>query len=155
MTPRTSSSPTWAGRSAPPWRRSPTPAPRPRGLAGTPGVPGAGTAQDLLRLLETILEWPRLHDLRFLSLAETRVGDAGLAHLQSLTSQQELHLDHTNITDEGLKLLASLPNLEILDLKGTRITDAGLAEVGRLTGLKGLYLTRTGITDAGLAHLRD
>lgn len=152
----------------------------PRGSAGTPGVPGAGTAQDLLRLLGTILEWPRLqsgqkldllatqisdrelgnllaslHDLRFLSLAETRVGDAGLAHLQSLTSLQELHLDHTDITDEGLKLLASLPNLEILDLKGTRITDAGLAEIGRLTGLKGLYLTRTGITDAGLAHLRD
>jgi CheY-like chemotaxis protein len=151
----------------------------PQGPAGTPGVPGACTAQDLLRLLGTILEWPRLqsgqkldllstqisdrelgnllaslHDLRFLSLAETRVGDAGLVHLQSLTSLQELHLDHTDITDEGLKLLASLPNLEILDLKGTRITDAGLAEVGRLTGLKGLYLTRTGITDAGLAHLR-
>jgi CheY-like chemotaxis protein len=152
----------------------------PQGPAGTPGVPGACTAQDLLRLLGTILEWPRLqsgqkldllstqisdrelgnllaslHDLRFLSLAETRVGDAGLAHLQSLSSLQELHLDHTDITDEGLKLLTSLPNLEILDLKGTRITDAGLAEVGRLTGLKGLYLTRTGITDAGLAHLRD
>ena len=160
-----------------------------RGSARTPCPPGAEaaqslaevdrSAQDLLRLLGTILEWPRLqsgqkldllstqisdrelgnllaslHDLRFLSLAETRVGDAGLAHLQSLTSLQELHLDHTDITDEGLKLLASLPNLEILDLKGTRITDAGLAEVGRLKGLKGLYLTRTGITDAGLAHLR-
>ncbi len=150
-----------------------------RGPAHTPGAPGSDSAQDLLRLLGTILEWPRLqsgqkldllstqisdrelgnllaslHDLRFLSLAETRVGDAGLVHLQSLTSLQELHLDHTDITDEGLKLLASLPNLEILDLKGTRITDAGLAEVGRLTGLKGLYLTRTGITDAGLAHLR-
>ncbi len=163
--------------------------------AHTPGSPGAETGaepvsrrnlteadrspQDVLRLLGTILEWPRLqtgqkldllstqisdrelqtllaslHDLRFLSLAETRVGDAGLVHLQSLTSLQELHLDHTEITDAGLKLLATLPNLEILDLKGTRITDDGLAEVGRLTRLKGLYLTRTGITDAGLAHLR-
>ncbi len=137
------------------------------------------SADDVLRLLGTILEWPRLqtgqkldllatqisdreleslltslHDLRFLSLAETKVGDAGLAHLQSLTSLQELHLDHTGVTDEGLKLLASLPSLEILDLKGTRITDDGLAEIGRLTRLKGLYLTRTGITDAGLAHLR-
>jgi DNA-binding response OmpR family regulator len=137
------------------------------------------SADDVLRLLGTILEWPRLqtgqkldllstqisdreletllnslHDLRFLSLAETRVGDAGLVHLQSLTSLQELHLDHTEITDEGLKILATLPSLEILDLKGTRITDGGLAEVGRLTRLKGLYLTRTGITDSGLAHLR-
>jgi len=156
----------------------------------TPGGPGidsapeaAGvprSARDVLRLLGTILEWPRLqsgqkldllatqisdqelesllnslHDLRFLSLAETKVGDAGLAHLTSMKQLQELHLDHTEITDEGLKLLVSLPSLEILDLKGTRITDAGLADVGRLTALKGLYLTRTGITDAGLRHLRD
>ncbi len=138
------------------------------------------SAQDVLHRLETILEWPRLqtgqkldllatqisdrelgnllsslNDLRFLSLAETKVGDAGLTHLQSLTKLQELHLDHSDITDEGLKHLLTLPNLIILDLKGTRITDAGLVHVGRLTQLKGLYLTRTGITDAGIAHLRD
>jgi CheY-like chemotaxis protein len=137
------------------------------------------SAENVLHLLGTILEWPRLqtgqkldllstqisdqelgtllsslNDLRFLSLAETRVSDAGLTHLQSLTKLQELHLDHSDITDEGLQLLTTLPNLEILDLKGTRITDAGLIEVGRLTRLKGLYLTRTGITDAGLEHLR-
>lgn len=138
------------------------------------------SARDVLHLLETILEWPRLqsgqkldllatqisdrelgnllsslNDLRFLSLAETLVGDEGLVHLQSLTSLQELHLDHSNITDDGLKLLVSLPKLEILDLKGTRITDAGLVHVGRLERLKGLYLTRTAITDAGLIHLRN
>jgi len=138
------------------------------------------SARDVLHLLETILEWPRLQsgqkldllstkisdrelgnllasldDLRFLSLAETRVGDAGLQHLQSLTRLQELHLDHSDITDEGLKLLGALPMLEILDLKGTRISDAGLAHVGRLARLKGLYLTRTAITDAGLEHLRS
>ena len=161
-----------------------------RESAKTPGAPGSGidqhlaevnqSAQDVLHLLETILEWPRLqtgqkldllstqisdrelgnllsslNDLRFLSLAETRVGDAGLLHLQSLTHLQELHLDHSDITDEGLKLLTPLSHLEILDLKGTRITDAGLIHVGRLAGLKGLYLTRTGITDAGLEHLRN
>lgn len=138
------------------------------------------SAQDVLRLMGTILEWPRLqsgqkldllstqisdeelenlltslHDLRFLSLAETKVGDAGLVHLTSMKNLQELHLDHTEISDEGLKLLASLTSLQILDLKGTQITDAGLAEVGRLTGLKGLYLTRTGITDSGLRHLQN
>jgi len=161
-----------------------------RESAKTQGTPDSGidqhlaevnsSAQDVLHLLGTILEWPRLqtgqkldllstqisdqelgnllsslNDLRFLSLAETRVGDAGLIHLQSLTKLQELHLDHSDITDEGLKLLATLPSLEILDLKGTRITDAGLIEVGHLTQLKGLYLTRTGVTDAGLEHLRS
>ena len=136
------------------------------------------SAQEVLGLLGTILEWPRLQtgqkldllatqisdqelgnllasldDLQFLSLAETRIGDAGLVHLEGLTRLQELHLDHTEVTDAGLKRLAALPKLEILDLKGTRITDAGLAEVGRLSNLKGLYLTRTGITDTGLAQL--
>ena len=161
-----------------------------RETAKTPNAPGNDidqhladvnrSAREVLHLLGTILEWPRLqtgqkldllstqisdrelgnllsslNDLRFLSLAETRVGDAGLVHLQSLTSLQELHLDHSDITDEGLKLLTTLPKLEILDLKGTRISDAGLVHVGRLVQLKGLYLTRTGITDAGLEHLRS
>ena len=148
---------------------------------GTPGsVPASPgrSSEEVLRLLGTILEWPRLqsgqkldllstqisdreletllaslHDLRFLSLAETRVGDEGIAHLQSLSSLQELHLDHTEITDNGLRGLVSLPNLEILDLKGTRITDAGLVHVGRMKRLKGLYLTRTGISDDGMVHL--
>ena len=88
------------------------------------------SAQDVLRLLGTILEWPRLqsgqkldllstqisdrelenlltslHDLRFLSLAETKVGDAGLVHLTTLKDLQELHLDHTEITDDGSEAL--------------------------------------------------
>jgi CheY-like chemotaxis protein len=150
------------------------------GEAGVAGGDSAGRSpDDALRLLGTILEWPRLqsgqkldllstqisdqelatllaslHDLRFLSLAETEVGDDGITHLQSLSNLQELHLDHTKITDEGLKGVGRLPKLEILDLKGTRITDAGLAHIALMKGLKGLYLTRTGITDAGLRHLR-
>jgi len=135
--------------------------------------------RDVLRLMETILEWPRLQtgqkldllatnisdrelgsllnslsDLQFLSLAETRVGDEGLQHLLALTELQELHLDHSEITNAGLALLASLPKLRILDLKGTSITDAGLAHLSGLRRLEGLYLTRTAITDAGLTHLR-
>jgi CheY-like chemotaxis protein len=161
-----------------------------RASATAPDTPGSEigqqladvnrSAEDVLQLLETILEWPRLQtgqkldllstrisdrelgnllasltDLRFLSLAETRVGDAGLAHLKSLPHLQELHLDHSDITDAGLKLLTGLPRLEILDLKGTHITDAGMVEIGRLAQLRGLYLTRTMITDAGLEHLRS
>jgi len=152
--------------------------PAPGGNPGSAPETTGRSSEEVLRLLGTILEWPRLqsgqkldllstqisdreletllaslHDLRFLSLAETRVGDAGIAHLQSLSSLQELHLDHTEVTDDGLRGLVSLPNLEILDLKGTGITDAGLVHVGRMKRLKGLYLTRTGISDDGIAHL--
>jgi DNA-binding response OmpR family regulator len=136
-------------------------------------------ARRVLELLETILEWPRvqagqkldllatrlsdeelgnlvrsLDDLRFLSLAETRITDAGVAHLARLRGLEELHLDDTEVGDAGLETLAALPGLRVLDLKRTKITDAGLARLQPLRGLRGLYLTGTAVTDAGLAHLR-
>lgn len=136
------------------------------------------SAENLLRLLENILEWPRvqlgqkldlletkitdrelgyllgsLDNLRFLSLAGTRVTNAGLEHLLALKSLQELHLDYTQITDEGLSLVATLQGLQVLDLKGTAVTDAGIACLKPLSNLRGLYLTRTRISDAGLYQL--
>ncbi len=136
------------------------------------------SAETVLGLLENILEWPRvqvgqkldlldmeikdrdlgylvesLGNLRFLSLAGTRITDAGLEYITALKDLQELHLDGTAITDDGLKQLQRLQNLEVLDLKDTVITDDGLARLKSLRNLKGLYLTRTRITDAGLVHV--
>ncbi len=138
------------------------------------------SAGQVLRLLENILEWPRvqvgqkldlfntvltdrnleylvagLDDLRFLSLAETGITDAGLAHLSRLEDLEELHLDNTAITDQGLEILAALPSLRVLDLKDTGVTDEGLVRIKTFTNLRGLYLTRTRITDAGLASVGD
>lgn len=138
------------------------------------------SSQNLMRLLENVLEWPRvqlgqkldlfntkvsdddlgyllssLDDLRFLSLAQTKVSDRGLVHVTRLKRLQELHLDYTGITNEGLSLLAGISSLQILDLKHTRISDEGLAKLKPLKGLRGLYLTRTAVTDAGLVHLKS
>jgi len=135
-------------------------------------------AESVLTLLENLLEWPRvgrgqkldlydspvtdatleslaagLPELRFLSLADTRVTDAGLAHVARLTGLEELHLDNCPVTDAGVAQLAPLSHLRILDFKGTRVTDAGLAIVRRFPHLQALYLTRAPITDAGLAHV--
>lgn len=135
-------------------------------------------AESVLTLLENLLEWPRvgrgqkldlydspvtdatlasladgLPELRFLSLADTQVTDAGLAQVARLTHLQELHLDNTPVTDTGVAQLAPLTELRILDFKGTRVTDAGLAIVRRFPHLQALYLTRAPITDAGLAHV--
>jgi len=136
------------------------------------------SAETVLGLLENVLEWPRiqagqkldlldtkvgdrdlgylieaLDDLRFLSLAGTRITNAGLEHIQAIRGLRELHLDGTSITDEGLGLISGLKELEVLDLKDTAITDAGLAYLEPLRKLRGLYLTRTAITDAGLAYV--
>ena len=136
------------------------------------------TAETVLGLMENLLEWPRvqtgqkldlfdspvadrdlgylvqgLDKLRFLSLADTRVTDEGLAYVAQLTDLRELHLDNTAITDAGLRHITSLRELRILDLKGTRITDAGLVHLAPLANLQGLYLTRTAVSDTGLAHV--
>lgn len=136
------------------------------------------SADTVLGLLENILEWPRVqtgqkldlldmeirdHDLgylvdavdnlRFLSLAGTRITDAGLEHIKALKDLRELHLDGTSVTDDGLELIGRLQDLEILNLKDTSITNAALARLKPMRNLKGLYLTRTRITDEGLAHL--
>jgi len=43
-----------------------------------------------------------------LALDSTRVGDAGLAHLETLTKLQFLELSDTKVTDEGVKKLRKL-----------------------------------------------
>lgn len=137
------------------------------------------SSENLIRVLENVLEWPRvqsgqkldlfnteitdgdlefllqsLDNLRFLSLANTKISDAGLVHLKPLKFLQELHLDNTEIGNGGLALLSSLPSLRVLDLKNTRISDEGLALLKPLSSLRRLFLTDTKITNAGLVHLQ-
>ncbi len=137
------------------------------------------TSENLLRVLENVLEWPRvqsgqkldlfnteitdddlgfllqsLDHLRFLSLANTKISDTGLLHLKPLKFLQELHLDNTAVSNGGLALLGSLPSLRVLDLKNTRIGDEGLALLKPLSGMRSLFLTQTDITDVGLVHLQ-
>lgn len=96
-----------------------------------------------------------LHDLKFLSLEATPVGDAGVAHLAKLTELQSLSLAGTRVTDAGLANLAGLSSLENLDLKGLAITNHGLSELATLTGLRRLYVSRGGPTTAGIDSLES
>ena len=54
-----------------------------------------------------------------LALGETKISDAGLAHLKALPGIQRLELSKTRITDAGLAYLQSLTALRVLDLKDT------------------------------------
>jgi hypothetical protein len=89
-----------------------------------------------------------------LFLDSTRVTGEFLADLNGCDQLRWLSLGNCPITDAGLKGLPALPRLELLNLDRTRITDAGLAELQRLKGLQRLYLMRTAVTDAGLEHLK-
>jgi len=57
------------------------------------------------------------------------VTDAGLVHLKSLTSLQELNLHNTQVTDAGLEYLKGLAVLQFLYLSKTRVTTAGVKDL--------------------------
>jgi len=92
--------------------------------------------------------------LRRLSIADTPITDAGLAHLQELDRLERLHLPRTEVTGAGLADLQGLKQLDWLDLRGTPITDGALEHVRDWTQLRKLWLDETNLTGAGLAHLR-
>ena len=87
--------------------------------------------------------------VRWLDLAGTRVTDAGLASLASMTNLIRLHLERSAVSDAGLAALSGLANLEYLNLYGTPVTDAGLEALRPLPRLKQLYLWQTKVTATG------
>jgi Leucine-rich repeat (LRR) protein len=119
-----------------------------------------------------------LPDLKRLWLHQTKVTDAGMAHLRDLHQLEDLVIYGTALTDDGFRHLrdlrklahlnmhglpvgdgavshlAQLTNLKTLHASHTRVTDSGLASLANLTQLEVLDLDRTQISDAGLAHLK-
>jgi hypothetical protein len=92
----------------------------------------------------------KLTNLVLLDLAETGVGDAGVAHLKGLTKLSDLDLWDTRVGDAGMPAVASLPALTRLVLKNSRVTDAGVAKLAGLEKLATLDLGGTKVTDAAL-----
>jgi hypothetical protein len=96
----------------------------------------------------------RLSSLLSLSLNAANVTDAGLAHLEGLNQLQQLDVMNTEVTDAGLEHLKGLRHLDSLNLWGTKVTNDGLERLERLTQLQELDLGYTAVTDAGLEHLK-
>ena len=89
-----------------------------------------------------------------LNLAGSKVTDAGLAQVASLTNLRRLHLEKTAITDAGLAHLKGLANLEYLNLYGTGVSDAGLANLAGMKNLRNLYVWQTKVTAEGAAAFK-
>lgn len=95
-----------------------------------------------------------LRQLRHLDLRLTKIGDAGVAKLKSLTSLQTLNLFRTQLSDQGMSYLKNLKQLQTLLIGGTKVTDAGLVNLKSLKELKKLSLFQTQVTDAAIPHLK-
>jgi len=97
----------------------------------------------------------QLPTLKSLNLRGTKITDAGLANLKGLRQLQSLNLTATEVKDAGLENLKGLLQLQSLNLQVTEITDAGLVQLEGLTQLRDLNLYNTRVTNAGLAHLQE
>ena len=95
-------------------------------------------------------------DLDRLSLAQTRITDAGLERLRDLKGVRELDLYFADfITDEGHAALATWDKLERINLRGTRLTSRSFEHLAKLTALKHLDLSYSQIDDTNLELLAD
>lgn len=83
--------------------------------------------------------------------------DAALEKLKQLglTKLTKLYLVDTKLTDAGLAHLKEMKDLQVLSLVGTPITDAGLEHLKEVKGLKELYLFGTQVTDEGVKKLKE
>lgn len=94
-------------------------------------------------------------DVVELFLQHTRVTDAGLARLRTLTGLRYIHLDGTRVTDAGLVHLEVLTGLESIQLERTQVTDVGLRHLARFPNLQRVDLVGCkDVTEAGVAELR-
>jgi hypothetical protein len=65
-----------------------------------------------------------------LSLGQTRVRDAGLAHIAALTKLTELHLVKEDFRLDAYSNMSSLTNLEVLSLRDLHLCGAMLTVSG-------------------------
>jgi len=70
-------------------------------------------------------ELPRLSNLWFLSLDDSRITDDGLADVGRIASLRELSLCNTGVSDAGLMYLTSLTNLDQLMAQDCDLSDDG------------------------------
>lgn len=93
--------------------------------------------------------------LRTLSLANTKVTDAVVAHIGTLSHLNSLTLSRTAVSNDGIKALAHAGLLlQTLDLHFTAVGDAAVAAINAMAGLVVLDLSHTALTDWGLSRVR-
>ena len=96
-----------------------------------------------------------LRKLEILDLSKSKIGDAGLRHLQGLTSLRSIDLSATNITDAGLVHLRHLISMRRLYLDGTPLAGSTLGYLKQMADLETLQLSYTSVTDSAIVQLKD
>jgi Leucine-rich repeat (LRR) protein len=109
---------------------------------------------DISRTRLTDASMPVVHSLTCLTILmlPPKVTDQGLAAVQGLSQLTELTLDRSEVSSAGLKSLAAFSHLGSLDISDTMLRDSDLAELRNLPRLRRIVLNGL-ITDAGAVQL--
>ncbi|MBZ2178269.1 MAG: hypothetical protein K7J47_11245 [Acidobacteria bacterium] len=100
-----------------------------------------------------VSQYPKLERL---TLAHTRITDAGFQHLAKLQHVRELDCFFAEFfTADGLAHLASWRRLERLNLRGTRVTSKAFEHIAKWKTLRELDISYTQIDDANLELLAE
>jgi WD40 repeat protein/serine/threonine protein kinase/Leucine-rich repeat (LRR) protein len=131
---------------------------------------------------DDLIRFTDLSHLKRVEFDHSPITDAGIQHLNRISSLEWLELPYSQVTDDGVALLKDLPNLRILVVGGTNertkglgdgaaralsemeqleeldlirchLTDTGLEHLSQLSGLKRLEVSHTDITDDGIEHI--
>ncbi len=134
-------------------------------LSGSPildcrGLEGLTTLKDLslarTKVSDAGLEPSKqLKELRRLVLDACPINGTGLTHLKDLTNLTELRLSCPQVGDLGIVSVGQMNKLERLSLAGSSISDEGLQQLRGLTNLKDLDLSQTKTTAEGLTALQN
>lgn len=115
--------------------------------------PGTITNADL----ESIAGLPEGQDqVTVMNLADSRVGDSGLAHLPKFPNIERLDLSGTIVSNTGLTPVAELKKLTTLALDRTQnLDETGYTPLSQCTGLKEISLQSTLIADGVFPKLKE
>jgi Leucine-rich repeat (LRR) protein len=92
--------------------------------------------------------------LRRIDLSQTKVTDAGFAHLKDLKNVVALDCYYCEfITEDAIASVKEWPKLEQLNLRGTKVTSRVFEHLARITTLRRLDVAFTQIDDDGFEHL--
>ena len=98
---------------------------------------------------------PPLKHLKILWLNNSGISDRALETVGRFRGLEELHLSNTRVTDAGLAHLAALKDLKILSLANSGISDAALPHLKRFDKLEFLDVRGTRMAEQARRRLED
>jgi Leucine-rich repeat (LRR) protein len=92
-------------------------------------------------------------DLRFLSIMDTSVGDAGFQNVACLKKIESISFGDTKVSDRGMAALSNLGELSDVSFWCNNVTDTGMQHLANCKKLVSIHIVDCPITDKAITYL--